>query len=80
MEEAIRWAASLSGIAAALMVSSNAGRKISGYGFVIFVFSSLMWIIGAALKAEGALIAQNVILLGINIFGVYRYLLAQRGT
>ena len=74
----MKWFASITGIVAALMVSLDLGRKITGYGFVIFVFSSIAWITDGLLQKEGALGTQNAVLLAINIFGVYRYLIRRR--
>lgn len=74
MIDALKWAAALSGIAAAFMVSLDHGRRITGSGFVIFVASSLAWISAAALSKDYALGTQNVVLFGVNLFGVYRYL------
>ncbi|MBS0477998.1 MAG: hypothetical protein JSR79_01705 [Proteobacteria bacterium] len=74
----LKWLASISGIVAALMVSLDSGRRVTGWGFVIFVESSLCWIAGAALAKDGALGTQNAVLFGINLFGVYRYLIRKR--
>lgn len=74
----VKWAAAASGIAAALMVSLDSGRRVTGWGFVIFVASSLLWIAASLLDQEGALGVQNFVLLAINIFGVYRYLIRKR--
>lgn len=74
----LKWLASISGIVAALMVSLDSGRRITGWGFVIFVGSSLCWIGGAVLAKDGALGTQNVVLFGVNLFGVYRYLIRKK--
>jgi hypothetical protein len=66
--------ASISGIAAALMVSLDSGRCVTGWGFVIFVGSALAWIAGAALSRDGELGSQNLALLAIDMLGVDRYL------
>ncbi|WP_254306028.1 hypothetical protein [Sphingopyxis sp. BSNA05] len=50
------------------------GRKVSGYGFVLFCGSSIVWIAASLLDGNNPLAIQNVVLFGINIFGVYRYL------
>jgi len=78
MLETLKWAASLTGIAAAFMVSLDHGRRVTGMGFIVFVFSSLCWIASSLLDAEGALGTQNFALLAINLFGVYRYLIRKR--
>lgn len=75
---ALKWFASGSGMVAALMVSLDLGRRITGWGFVIFVGSSIAWIAGSALTRDFALGTQNVALFGINLFGVYRYLIRKK--
>lgn len=71
---ALKWIAAGSGVIAASMVSLDSGRRVTGWGFVLFVGSSLAWISGAALTRDWALGAQNLVLFAINLFGVYRYL------
>lgn len=71
---ALKWYAALSGIVAAFMVAADYGRRTTGWGFVIFLTSSIAWIAGAVLAKDGALGTQNVVLFGINLLGVYRYL------
>ena len=34
--EIIEWYATISGVIAALMLASDLGRKVTGYGFVLF--------------------------------------------
>jgi hypothetical protein len=70
----IKWYAALSGIIAAFMVSLDIGRRVTGWGFVIFVTSSIAWITGAVLAKDPALGTQNAVLFAVNGFGVYRYL------
>lgn len=69
-----RWAASITGMIAAIMVAANAGPRITGTGFVVFCVSSIIWIITSVVGGNNPLAVQNVVLLGINLFGVYRYL------
>lgn len=75
----LKWFATLTGITAAFMVSLDSGRRVTGWGFVIFVASAIAWITGAALMQDWALTSQNGVLLGINLFGVYRYLIRKQG-
>ncbi|TGX52489.1 hypothetical protein E5A73_16655 [Sphingomonas gei] len=63
---------------AAFMVSLDFGRRITGWGFALFVASSICWISGALMSDDEALWTQNIVLFGINIFGVYRYLIRKR--
>ena len=67
------------GAIAALIVSLDLGRKATGYGFVIFVTSSIALILWGFLSREGDGIGvQNVILFAINLVGVYRYLIRKK--
>lgn len=76
--EILKWFASISGIVAAFMVSLDNGRRVTGWGFALFVASSIAWITGAMLDGEEALLSQNLVLFGINVFGVYRYLIRKK--
>jgi hypothetical protein len=70
----LRWTASINGIIAAAMIAINAGLQLNGWGFVPFCGSSVVWIATSLLDGNNQLAIQNVVLLGINLFGVYRYL------
>ncbi|MEO0871317.1 MAG: hypothetical protein AAFY19_05050 [Pseudomonadota bacterium] len=59
---------------AAVMVAANAGSRITGIGFIVFCVSSLIWIATPIMGGNNTLAIQNVVLLGINLFDVYRYL------
>lgn len=78
LTEILKWSASISGIVAAFMVSLDSGRRVTGWGFALFVGSSICWISGAALTGDWALGTQNVTLFGINLLGVYRYLIRKK--
>jgi hypothetical protein len=76
---ALQWYGAAAGAIAALIVSLDLGRKWTGYGFVIFVTSSITLILWGFLSEEGDGIGvQNVILFGINLVGVYRYLIRKK--
>lgn len=74
----LKWSASISGIIAAFMVSLDMGRRLTGWGFALFVLSSIAWLAGAIISGDEPLGTQNLVLLGINCFGVYRYLIRKR--
>lgn len=76
--EILKWFASISGVIAALMVAGDFGRRVTGWGFVIFTGSSVAWIVSGLMDAEGALATQNVVLFAINVFGVWRYLVLKK--
>ncbi|MDQ0251376.1 putative membrane protein required for colicin V production [Sphingomonas kyeonggiensis] len=76
--EILKWYASISGIIAAFMVSLDLGRRITGWGFVLFVTSSIAWICGALMTKDEPLWTQNIVLFGINCLGIYRYLIRRK--
>ncbi len=70
---------SIAGAVAALIVSLDLGRRMTGLAFVIFVTSSLALIAWGLLGEESAGIGwQNVVLFVINCIGVYRYLIRKK--
>ena len=71
----LEWAATGTGIAAAIVVSLNLGVRITGWGFVVFTVSSVCWIAAAVMQGETALTVQNAVLFVINLIGIYRYLI-----
>lgn len=67
------------GLIAALIVSLNLGTRPTGWGFVIFVTSSIALIAWGFFQTDSEGIGwQNIGLLAINIVGVYRYLLSDK--
>lgn len=77
MADSIQWFATITGICAACLVSLNLGRRRTGFGFIVFTFSSVAWIVFAVLSSETPLAIQNVVLTVINIIGVYRWLVVR---
>jgi hypothetical protein len=75
MTDIVQWAATISGIVAAIMVAGKFGGRITGWGFVVFAFSAVGWIAFGLLKQETPLTLQNAVLLVINLVGVWRYLI-----
>jgi hypothetical protein len=79
LTDALQWYGAIAGAIAALIVSLDLGRRWTGSGFVIFVTSSIALIGWGFLNPEANGIgAQNIILLLINIIGVYRYLIRRK--
>ena len=76
---ALQWYGAGAGLVAALIVSLNLGVQWTGWGFVIFVTSSLALLAWGFLNPDATGIAwQNVGLLCINCIGVYRYLFTDK--
>ncbi len=66
---------------AALVVSLNLGRRITGWAFVLFVTSSIALIGWGFLDKDSEGIGwQNVALLAINAVGVWRYLISDHAV
>lgn len=59
---------------AALIVASNLGARITGFGFVIFTVGSVSWSILGVATGQDNLLWQNVVLTGLNLFGIWRWL------
>ncbi len=71
----LQWYGAAIGAIAALIVSLDLGRRWTGFGFVLFVTSSIALIAWGFLGEEAKGIGtQNIILFVINLIGVYRYL------
>jgi len=78
MKEMLGYLAMVSGTIAAVMVSANIGRRVTGYGFVVFSVSSVIWVLYGLQDTETPLIIQNAVLTLINIIGIYRWLILKR--
>ena len=76
--EVLEWYAAGAAVVAAAVVALDLGRRPTGWAMVLFVTSSLAFIAYGLMDEEGALTVQNFILLGINLVGVYRYLIRKR--
>lgn len=71
---ALKWFAAGSGIVAATIVALDLGKRDTGWGMVLFCLSAIAWITGGVLTRDWALGTQNMVLLVIDLIGVYRYL------
>lgn len=72
----LEWYGAISAVIAALVVASNLSRRVSGWAFVLFVTSSAALVAWGFLSDDAEGIGwQNLCLLGINLWGVYRYLI-----
>lgn len=74
MADSISWVATVATIVAAFMTASNLGSKVTGIGFAVFGVGALCWI-GVGIRTDQpALLWTNVVLIGLDIFGVWRWL------
>ena len=58
----------------AAMVAANVSARITVAGFAIFIVASIAWMADGWFENKYSLVIQNVILLLINILGVWRWL------
>jgi len=61
-------------ILAACLTSSNLGSRITGYGFIVFTIGSIAWLTLGTITDQPALVWTNVVMTGLNLFGVWRWL------
>ncbi len=60
-------------IIAAALVAANWNARVMVAGFAIFIVASLSWMVDGWLEGNASLVIQNVILLAINVLGVWRW-------
>ncbi len=78
MNGPLEWIGAIGAILAAAMIAADLGRRVTGWGFVLFSVVSVVWIV-SGLTSDGMPIAvQNGILLVINVYGVWQFLLSPR--
>jgi uncharacterized membrane protein len=61
-------------VVAAVLVAANWSARTTVLGFVVFIVASLAWMLDGWLENKMSLVAQNAILLVVNIAGVIRWL------
>jgi hypothetical protein len=71
--ELLRWAAALATMAAAGLVAWRGPPRQTAWGFVLFSAAAVTWIAAAVIDGAPALALQNLVLLGINLLGVWRW-------
>lgn len=74
----LEWYATIAGVIAALMLAGDFGRKVTGFGFILFCTMNIAWILFARMDDTGGLMWQNIILFGVNLIGVWQYLLSPK--
>ena len=71
-DQIAKWVMSILFLAAAIVLSSN--TSISKYGYVIFGLGHILGTYIFIRTHDTALLWQNVVFLGVDAFGVYRWL------
>ena len=78
LSDVLEWYATISGVLAALMLAGDFGRRVTGFGFILFCTMNIAWIAFARMDDTGGLMWQNIVLFGVNLLGVYQYLLSPK--
>lgn len=76
MNGPLEWVAAIGTMIAAGLIAIDAGRRATGWGFVLFCLVSLVWIISGFTTDAMPIAAMNAVLLLINAWGVWKYLLS----
>ncbi len=75
----LQWYGAGASVIAAGLVAADLGRRVTGWAFVLFVTASAALIGWGFLQKDAAGIgAQNLVMLLINLFGVYQYLIRKK--
>jgi hypothetical protein len=74
MADTISWIATAATIIAASVTAANLGSRITGYGFVMFTLGALCWTSVGYFSHQTALMWTNLVLTGLDIFGIWRWL------
>jgi uncharacterized membrane protein YphA (DoxX/SURF4 family) len=75
MNGPLEWIAALGTMLAAGLIAIDLGRKVTGFGFVLFCAVSITWIVSGVMNDTMPIAVMNAILLLINLWGVWQYLL-----
>ncbi len=78
LAELLEWYATISGVIAAIMLAGDFGRRVTGFGFILFCTMNIAWIAFAQMDDTGGLMWQNIILFAVNLIGVWQYLLSPK--
>lgn len=78
MNGPLEWIAAIGTMIAAALVAADLGRRVTGAGFVLFCAVALMWVASGLTTHALPIAAMNAILLVINAWGVWQFLLNPR--
>lgn len=78
MDGPLEWIAAIGTMIAAGLVAADLGRKVTGFGFVLFCAVAITWVISGLTSDALPIAAMNGVLLLINAYGVWQYLLSPK--
>lgn len=70
----MKWSGTITGISGGTLLAAN--LSISGYGFILFFYSSVAWLWAGYRMRENSIILLNIVYILINLLGIYRWLFA----
>ena len=78
MNGPLEWIAAIGTMIAAGLIAADLGRKVTGWGFVLFCAVAVTWIVSGLTGDALPIAAMNGILLLINAWGVWQFLLSPK--
>ena len=78
MDGLLEWIAAIGTMVAAALVAADLGRRVTGFGFVLFCAVAITWVISGLTSDAMPIAAMNGVLLLINAYGVWQYLLSPK--
>ena len=78
MDGPLEWIAAVGTMVAAGLIAADLGRRVTGWAFVLFCFVAALWVVSGLTGDALPLAAANGILLLINAWGVWQYLLSPK--
>ena len=78
MNGPLEWIAAIGTMIAAALVATDLGRRVTGWGFVLFCAVAVTWIVSGLTSGAMPIAAMTGILLLINAWGVWQYLLSPK--
>jgi type VI protein secretion system component VasF len=78
MNGPLEWIAALGTMIAAGLIAADLGRRVTGWGFVLFCAVAVTWIVSGLTSDAMPIAAMNGVLLLINAWGVWQYLLSRK--
>ena len=77
MNGPLEWAAAIGTIIAAALLAGDFGRRITGFGFVLFCAVAVAWVVSGLSDSPPSypIAIMNALLLAINAWGVWQFLL-----
>jgi len=78
MDGPLEWIAAIGTMCAAGLIAADLGRRVTGWGFVLFCAVSVTWIVSGITTGATPIAAMNAILLLINAWGVWQFLFSAK--